>query len=158
MEFVRLNGEKGIGQERFCRLLAKVEGQWNPSLEKNPDGIFPYGRKIYEKSLIIGVTMDGKIAGFAAVYVNDHGTKQAYLTYIAFLEEYTHLGLGTKLLGRVIEQAEQAGMTSIKLEVRKTNARARAFYRKLGFAELSEASAQSVYMARDIRLSGEETV
>lgn len=151
MEIIQINGKNGIGEMQFCRLLVDIEKQWNPALENQPDSLTEYGKKVYEKSIVLGAVVDGEIVGIAAVYVNNHDTKQAYLTYIAFMESFTHFGYGTELLTQVILLAKQAGMSSMKLEVKRTNRRARIFYQKIGFSEANNASENSIYMIRDIQ-------
>lgn len=150
MEIMQINGKTGIGEEQFCHLLVDIEKQWNPALEHQPDSLTEYGKKIYEKSDIFGAVVDGEIVGIAAVYVNNHDTKQAYLTYIAFLEKYTHCGYGNKLLNSVLKTAQEAGMRQMKLEVKKTNSRAYTFYQKHGFVYSENASDNSVYLLRKI--------
>lgn len=146
MEIIQINGKNGIGEEQFCRLLVDIEKQWNPALGNQPDLLDAYGKKIYEKSIILGAVVDGGIVGIASVYVNNYDIKQAYLTYIAFLDNYTHCGYGSELLNSVLKTAQEAGMHQIKLEVKKTNYRAYAFYTKHGFDYLEDASENSVYM------------
>lgn len=46
-------------------------------------------------------------------------------------------GLGTRLLQEFMRQAKSEGAHSIGLEVRESNHAAQAFYRKLGFSEIS---------------------
>lgn len=148
MEIRELNGANGIGEKALHSLLVRIESQWHPELIGQEDALLEYSQKIYDKSSIIGVIVNDEIVGLAAVYINDHETKQAYLTYIALLESYTHMGFGAELLSRVIKLAIDEGMTSIKLEVKKTNDRARAFYNKHSFSDLYDAAENSVYMIR----------
>lgn len=147
----KLNGANGIGEKALHDLLVRIESQWHPELIGHEDSLLEYSQKIYDKSSIIGVIVDDEIVGFAAVYINDHETKQAYLTYIAFLESYTHMGFGAELLNRVIKIAMDEGLTTIKLEVKKANNRARAFYKKHCFLELCDASENSIYMIRYLK-------
>ena len=150
VEIVQINGKDGIGEEQFCHLLAEIENQWNPAPENQPDFLTMYGKKIYEKSVVLGAVVDGEVVGIAAVYVNNHDTKQAYLTYIAFFEKYTHCGYGTALLNSVLKTAQEEGMHQIRLEVKKTNRRAYNFYKKYGFVYSEDASDNSVYLLRKI--------
>ncbi len=148
MEIRRLNGKKGIGEKAFHDLLVKIERQWHPEILIHKDPLLDYSQKIYEKSTVLGVVVSDEIVGFAAVYINNRETRQAYLTYIAFLEPFTRMGLGKGLLDQVITIVSDCGFTSIKLEVKKDNARARKFYKKQGFLELCDASENSIYMIR----------
>lgn len=150
MVIVQINGKDGIGEEQFCRLLVKIEKQWNPTLENQPGSLTEYGKKIYEKSIVLGAVVDGEIVGIAAVYVNNHDTKQAYLTYIACFEKFTHCGYGSELLNSVLKTAQEAGMHQIMLEVKKTNRRAYNFYKKHGFVYSEDASDNSAYLLRKL--------
>lgn len=151
MEIRELNGANGIGEKVLHNLLVRIESQWHPELIGQEDALLEYSHKIYDKSSIIGVIVNDEIVGLASVYINDHETKQAYLTYIALLESYTHMGFGAELLSHVIKLAMDECMKSIKLEVKKTNYRARAFYKKFGFSELCDASENSVFMIRYLK-------
>lgn len=44
-------------------------------------------------------------------------------------------GIGRRLLQRALQEADQHGVTQLHLEVRESNAAARAFYSSAGFAE-----------------------
>ena len=50
-------------------------------------------------------------------------------------EERRH-GVGSALVARLLEQAREAGVTSVLLEVRQSNPAARRLYEKLGFSEI----------------------
>lgn len=150
MEIRKLNGAKGIGEKAFHDLLVEIESQWHPEILIQKDSLLEYSQKLYEKSTILGVVVNHEIVGFAAVYINNHETRQAYLTYIAFCEPFTGMGFGKELLNQVITIAADYGFTSIKLEVKRDNTRARIFYKKHGFGDLCDASENSIYMIRDL--------
>ena len=53
---------------------------------------------------------------------------------ITVLKEYWGLGIATKLINRLIEQAKEIGIEVVYLDVRSDNIRAISLYKKLGFA------------------------
>ncbi len=52
---------------------------------------------------------------------------------LAVAPEYARRGIGTELVKTVLEAFERAGVRQVFLEVRESNAGARAFYQRLGF-------------------------
>jgi len=55
---------------------------------------------------------------------------------IAVLPEFRKQGIGEKLILTLIDELSQAGVTSISLEVRVSNAPAISLYEKLGFSQI----------------------
>lgn len=53
---------------------------------------------------------------------------------VVVAEEQRRCGLGSALVGRLLQQAWESGITSVLLEVRPSNAAARRLYEKLGFS------------------------
>ena len=61
-----------------------------------------------------------------------------YVSNLAVREECRGLGVGTMLMGRLIEIAGELGCAFITLEVRVSNKKARSLYESLGFHALGE--------------------
>lgn len=66
---------------------------------------------------------------------------EAQLMSIAVDREVQSRGIGKALLSRFLDELAREGVTSVVLEVRKSNAPARAIYEAHGFTHLGERSA-----------------
>ena len=75
-----------------------------------------------------------RVAGFAIASL---GAGEAHLLNLAVRPSKQGLGFGGRLLRKVIEVAQERGAERIFLEVRPSNLRAQAIYRKIGFEFLS---------------------
>jgi ribosomal-protein-alanine N-acetyltransferase len=73
------------------------------------------------------------VGGYAVLWcIQDQGE----LANIAVAPQLRDLGLGGWLLDRITEEAGERGVESLYLEVRVSNARARAMYASRGFQEI----------------------
>jgi ribosomal-protein-alanine N-acetyltransferase len=96
----------------------------------------------------------GGVIGFA---IMEFGDTSAHLSLLAVKPPHQRRGVGTRLMAWLEEAALTAGITTISLELRVNNYGARAFYRGLGYRELSTIQGyyrgveSAVKMARDIR-------
>jgi [ribosomal protein S18]-alanine N-acetyltransferase len=70
--------------------------------------------------------------GFAVMRFGD---ERAHLILLAVEPTHQRRGVGRRLLEWLLESAIVAGMSSIHVELRASNAPAYAFYRSLGFVE-----------------------
>ena len=76
---------------------------------------------------------DGEPAGFAAWYrIGD--SMEAKLDKLYVLQARQRIGLGGKLISRVVERARAAGAATLILNVNKNNAQAIHAYERHGFA------------------------
>ena len=70
--------------------------------------------------------------GFAIMRFGD---ERAHLMLLAVEPAHQRRGIGRRLVVWLIESALVAGISSVHVELRASNARALAFYRSLGFVE-----------------------
>lgn len=70
--------------------------------------------------------------GFASMRFGD---ERAHLILLAVQPAHQRRGVGRRLIEWLVQSALVAGMSSIHVELRASNAGAYAFYRSLGFAE-----------------------
>lgn len=70
------------------------------------------------------------VAGYMGVH---HLGDCAYVCNVAVSPEYRRRSVASALIGAQIDSARRAGMSEISLEVRTSNAAARALYEKFGF-------------------------
>jgi ribosomal-protein-alanine N-acetyltransferase len=75
------------------------------------------------------------VAGYAGMMFVPGGTQADVLT-IAVASDYWGQGIGSALLGTLIQAARDRGCTEVFLEVRKDNPRARGLYLRRGFEEI----------------------
>jgi ribosomal-protein-alanine N-acetyltransferase len=65
---------------------------------------------------------------------------ELHINNVAVRDQYRRRGFGIALLGRVIDEARQRGVTAAFLEVRSGNAAAQALYKKCGFKAIARRS------------------
>jgi ribosomal-protein-alanine N-acetyltransferase len=78
----------------------------------------------------------GDEAGVVAYFVAMRGVDELHLLNITVAGPWQGLGHGSALLRAVQGHAASLGLGSLWLEVRQSNLRARALYRRRGFAEV----------------------
>jgi ribosomal protein S18 acetylase RimI-like enzyme len=88
------------------------------------------------------------IMGYCAIYLNDCDNNTAFITLIAVAPEYQKKKVGYNLLNVSLNEAQNYGMTSCVLEVKKTNQNAIGFYKSNGFVFHSEKN-ESFYMVKE---------
>jgi len=110
------------------------------AIEEAAYGTDAWTRRTLEDELINGFSSyvvaeapNGRIAGFAGVwFMRD----QLHLVTIAVDPPFQRLGIAARLLLNCIDQAREAEMPSIVLEVRESNLTAQALYERFGFRHL----------------------
>ncbi|GAA0235217.1 bifunctional tRNA (adenosine(37)-N6)-threonylcarbamoyltransferase complex dimerization subunit type 1 TsaB/ribosomal protein alanine acetyltransferase RimI [Castellaniella daejeonensis] len=98
---------------------------------------FPWTRKNFADGLAAGyrgwvVRRMGAMLGFALVM---DAPDMAHLLVIGVRPDAQRQGVGTRLLRRCIDHCRQSGLPALTLEVRPSNERAIAFYRRHGFEQ-----------------------
>jgi ribosomal-protein-alanine N-acetyltransferase len=77
--------------------------------------------------------LDGLLVGY---YLLMYAIDEAHLLDVAVAASRQHQGLGRYLLARIDARAREQGMETILLEVRPSNERALAVYRRYGYQEI----------------------
>jgi ribosomal-protein-alanine N-acetyltransferase len=99
----------------------------------------PWTRGNFVDSLASGYLAEvvtGDDAGLVAYFVAMAGVGELHLLNITVATAWQGQGHGSALLRAVQGHAAALGLQSLWLEVRQTNLRARALYRRRGFAEV----------------------
>ncbi len=99
----------------------------------------PWSRGNFIDSLASGYLAEvvtGDDAGLVAYFVAMSGVDELHLLNITVATVWQGQGHGSALLRAVQGHAAALGLSSLWLEVRQSNARARALYRRRGFAEV----------------------
>ena len=100
----------------------------------------PWSRRMLSEHLenecaatLVALGEDGTIVGYAGLLVV---LDEGYITNVAVRPEYRRQGIAGELLAVFRRFAESNNMAFLTLEVRDSNASARALYTKHGFAEV----------------------
>ena len=100
---------------------------------------YPWSRGNFTDSLAAGYVAEVLVdsaAGVVGYFVAMTGVDELHLLNITVAPAWQGLGHGRALLAAVQGHARALGLASLWLEVRHGNERARALYRRLGFAEV----------------------
>jgi ribosomal protein S18 acetylase RimI-like enzyme len=103
---------------------------------------------------VLAADVKQHLVGFA---IMDFGDTSAHLSLLAVKPSHQRCGIGRLLMDWMEEAALTAGITTVSLELRVNNFGARAFYRMLGYKEISyipgyyRGVETAVKMTRDIR-------
>ena len=113
-------------------------------------------KQIRDPDTVVVVARDrGSVIGFA---IMQFFAEHAHLNLLGVAEPYQLLGVGRRLIEWLEKSARVAGVFAVRLEVRVTNRNARAFYRKLGYREVSRLDRYycnretGMRMTRDLRI------
>ncbi|MGB2942660.1 MAG: ribosomal protein S18-alanine N-acetyltransferase [Candidatus Macondimonas sp.] len=128
--------------------------RWDGILERpltlqDLPAIMAIERRAYEFPWTTGIFSDCLRVGYTAWGLEEFGTLRAYcITSIAAGEahilnlcvdpSYQGLGLGGRLLGRMLELARKRQVERVLLEVRPSNEQAMALYHRHGFSKVGE--------------------
>jgi ribosomal-protein-alanine N-acetyltransferase len=99
----------------------------------------PWSRGNFIDSLAsnyLAEVMTGDDMGLVAYFVAMSGVDELHLLNLTVATAWQGQGYGSAMLRAVQGQAATLGLSSLWLEVRQSNSRARALYRRRGFAEV----------------------
>lgn len=85
-----------------------------------------------ENNCYLVAVIDGTVAGYCG-YCGVAG--EGYIYNVAVKADFRQQGIGYRMLNELIEHAQNKGIYSLTLEVRKSNYPAINLYKKLGFME-----------------------
>ena len=88
--------------------------------------------------LVVAVDADGDVVGFAVYIV---AADEAELANLAVAPAARRAGVAAQLVDEVLARADAAGARQVFLEVRESNAAARALYARCGFHEVGRRRA-----------------
>ncbi len=130
----RLRKEDGEALGRFLESLSPKTGYFfHPYPLKMDSALHFVQRK--DIFCLLG-EMEGKIVGYAWWEPRDADIPSLG---ICIGDEYQGMGIGKKLMGRLVEEATKQGKAGLRLTVMKDNHRAIALYKKFGFYIVGEA-------------------
>ena len=123
--------EERLELEELQRRASLALGEYRDQLEAHPDAIeLPV--KHIEDGAVIVAELEGRVAGFAAVLIDDHGAELDGL----FVEpDLWRRGIGAALVDIAVHEARRQGLAMIVI----ANPSARPFYEKCGFTVEGDA-------------------
>ena len=148
--------EFGLAREGDAPLIAAMSGRL---IEAGLAPSWPTERVLrhvrHAESLVLTAKQCRELQGFA---IMQFGDATAHLNLLAVEVARQRRGLGRGLVTWLEESAMVAGTFLVQLELRATNAAARAFYESLGYRETGRVPGyyqqreDAVRMARDLRV------
>lgn len=112
--------------------LTRCDRDFSPPLHTWVD-VERYSTKIAARAVRFEAWQGENLVGLVAAYLNDREARSGYITNASVLREFTHRGIGTKLVTEALEYARAEGFETVSLEVTGTNVVAIRLYEKLGF-------------------------
>jgi GNAT superfamily N-acetyltransferase len=79
------------------------------------------------------------LAYAAAILSAEHGGPVAWLEELYVAPAHRSRGIGSALIGAVVERARETGIVAVDLEVDASHVRVEALYRKHGFEQLNRS-------------------
>lgn len=129
----------------------KLDTSFEPALSSYVN-IEKYAKKLLENAYISILEADNSFVGLMAVYINDKENKIAFMSSLGVLDNYKGQGFSQILMTHGIDISRQAGMKTVKFEVKSSYTRAIKFHEKMGFkrCEDQDENGSSIYMYQDI--------
>ncbi|MEO8464262.1 MAG: ribosomal protein S18-alanine N-acetyltransferase [Gammaproteobacteria bacterium] len=99
---------------------------------------FPWSLGIFRDCLLAGyhclvLDVGGSVTGYGIMSV---ASREAHLLNLCVHPHAQHLGYGRRLLGHLLQRADEAGAERVFLEVRPSNTVAQQLYRSVGFEQI----------------------
>ena len=89
---------------------------------------------------LMGIRKGIKVACKLSVFIHKVQKEELYIDYIAVNQNSRGKGIGTKLLHKALEIANEYNKQSVSLQVINTNPRAKKLYESMGFVTIKEVS------------------
>ena len=160
-----------MGAEMSAMMGAKASAVARPRVEFTPMSLqdldevlrierqacaFPWSRGNFADSITGGhfcqvCRQDGDLVGYFLMMM---AVDEAHLLNIVVAEAHQGTGLGSLLLRRVMQAATNEGARSLLLEVRVSNEKALALYRRFGFRQIGVR--RNYYPAGNLTANGRE--
>lgn len=111
-----------------------------------------FAKKYFENGYVITCYLGEEPKGFIAGYANDHVENKTYVSLMAIDQKAGFMrGKILKMMGeKTYAYVKEQGMTSVWAEVYNSNTAANKLYRQVGMEYVKEASANSMYIKRDL--------
>lgn len=91
--------------------------------------------------VVLIATDEADTSNFGGFIIARCGVDEWEIENVVVAREQKRRGLGSALVGRLLHEARESGITSVLLEVRPSNTAARRLYEKMGFSEAGRRQA-----------------
>ena len=121
-----------------CRQMQKEDLEIVSKIEQNIFSM-PWSKTAFAESLAnqntlyIVATKEETVVGYCGIYIS---FQEGNISNVAVNPKYRRQHVAEEMLTYLLEAVRKRGVTSVVLEVRKTNVGAIALYEKLGFKEM----------------------
>ncbi len=132
-----------LPEKEITYFLKKIKKNYIPSLDTVVN-IGEYSKKISNNATQFISYNDKKLIGLLACYLNDSEGKTAYITILGVLEEYQGLGIASKLLDKLINEAREKKFEKIRLAVYYKNKKAIDLYKKKGYSVIRKEASKYI--------------
>lgn len=88
-----------------------------------------------ERHVFLAAEVEGQVAGYVGMM---HVLDEGYISNVAVGGAFRRRGIGDALIEALLARCESLGLVFVTLEVRRSNAPARALYEKHGFVAVGE--------------------
>jgi ribosomal-protein-alanine N-acetyltransferase len=119
---------------RALEQQTKTAAHW---AESDYDALFAAGAPPRIALVAVSEAHAGRVVGFVIARC---ATAEWEIENVVVAREKHKHGIGIKMIRELLLQAQEAGATSVLLEVRESNAAARRLYEKLGFSQQGRRS------------------
>jgi N-acetylglutamate synthase-like GNAT family acetyltransferase len=124
--------EERLALEDLQRRASLALQEYREQLEANPDAV-ELPKEQIDRGEVIVAEIDGRVAGFAAVLINDD---VAELDGLFVEPDLWRKGIGATLINVAVHEARRQGLTMMVI----ANPSARQFYERCGFTIEGEAA------------------
>lgn len=131
----------------------KCDRDFSPPLHTYVD-VEEYSTKIAERAVRFEAWNGDTLVGLVAAYLNDIEARSGFITNVSVLREFTHRGIGTRLVLEALKYARAEGFEAVSLEVAGNNALAIRLYEKLGFARMEGGDGGRIRMRVELDRPG----
>ena len=137
-----------VHHEAYREMVTRQYGSWDEPIQ---DQFFTNTWFRHPHQIIVDEENDK--CGYCAIERTD---TEIVLREIAILPHWQGRGIGSRIINSLIEEGHERGMP-VKLNVMKTNSRARKLYERLGFIQFDESDTHFL-MERSCQNEGQDGV
>lgn len=131
-----------IEKEELINFLYEVEDDFIPRLTDR-FSIPYYAHKLITNARFFAAVSDSSIIGVIAFYCNDVNNQLVYCSILALTEKYRKLGIGSRLLNKMIEFARNTGFERVEIESLEGSF-IQYFYQNYGFKTFEKGSGRGL--------------
>lgn len=143
---VSVLGRDDESYPRVFDFINSVEKCFPTPISQKTD-ISAFTTKILDKAVVLQAVMNDEIVGLSSFYANDIENRKAYWTFLAVTPSCMNMGIGSRLLTKMLSILRNMKMVSVELTTESNNVAARSLYEKFGFrlAEEKDEKVKYVY-------------